>query len=127
MKFKIRWSEYHDPLNWAKNSDLEKRRERLVSIPYEKQPENFLEQLEKLMEKIRQDGIKELHKLLPAIDIHPDENENDGWVECECELKFKAKNIEEAKKKTEDFDLGCDRVFSVVNNKGKEVFTEEDC
>ncbi len=125
MKFKIHWCEYHDPLNWAENADLEKRRERLISIPYEKRPENFLEQLEKLMEKIRQDGIKELHKLLPAKDIHPDDT--DGWVECECEDTFEAKDIEEAKVKAiNDYDINT-QVFRVSDEKGKELFTEEDC
>ena len=73
-----------------------------------------------------EEGIKNMYDLLPAKDIHLDPNENDGWVECECEDTFEANSIEEAKKIANEYDCGSSSVFSVFDEKGEVVFTEED-
>ncbi len=62
-----------------------------------------------------------MKRLLPAKDIHLDPNENDGWVECECELS--AKTLKQAIKLVEDQE-GCE-IFSILKD-GKVVFTEEN-
>lgn len=49
---------------------------------------------------------------------------DDGWVECEIIREFEADCIEEAKKKTADYDIP-EGVFSVMQD-GKVIFTEED-
>ena len=71
--------------------------------------------------KTEKAGIKEMKKLLPAKDIHLDPYENDGWVECECELS--AKTLRQAIKLAEEQEGA--EVFSILKD-GKVVFTEED-
>lgn len=77
-------------------------------------------------------GVKKIKSILPkGSDIHLDPNENDGWVECECEDFFTAKDIKEAKQKVETDYSGCYQEIFTVFEKTKEgvwekLFTEED-
>lgn len=128
MKFKIFWYEYHDPLNWANCPKLEEERDKLTNIPLEKRPQNFYEQLDKIDEKIRENGIGWLYSALPTKDIHLDPNEDDGWVECNCQDEFEANNIEKAKEYVIDnYDIQTE-VFTVFagDSYADAVFTEED-
>ena len=75
--------------------------------------------------KTEEAGIKNLKAILPTKKVYLDPNESDGWVVCECEDTFKAKNLKEAKRKASEYDVGDSGVFSVFH-KGKTIFTEED-
>jgi len=125
-KFQIYWIECHDPLNWTDCPKLEEKREKLCAIPFEKQPENFYKQLDKIDKKIEQNGIKKITESLPTKSWQYDPNEADGWIEVECLDTFEAKDIEEAKKIAGEYDCGSSGIFSVFDEKGKVVFTEED-
>ena len=71
------------------------------------------------------EGIRNILASLPYKAWHFDRNERDGWIEVECEDTFMAENIKQAKKIASEYDCGCD-VFTVFNEAGKRVFTEED-
>ena len=75
--------------------------------------------------KTEEEGIKNICDSLPTKSWQYDPNENDGWIEVECEDIFEAKDIEEAKKKTYEYDIPTE-VFTVFDDKGKILFTEED-
>ena len=111
MKCTICWLEYHNPENWADEKLIAKRLE----------SKGFNEKLE---EKIEKSGIKNIIESLPTKQWGYDGN--DGWIEVECVDTFEAKDIEEAKKKANEYDTG-DSCLSVLNSKTKELlFTEED-
>ena len=50
----------------------------------------------------------------------------DEIVEFECLDTFKANDIEEAKKKASEYECGEENVFTVFNDRGNRLFTEED-
>ena len=58
----------------------------------------------------------------------PEFYQNDGWFDYMAEHTFEAKNDTQAKLyvKSYDFDYRNVDVFSVYNEKGERVFTEED-
>ncbi len=73
----------------------------------------------------REEGIKNLYESLPTKDIHPDPNEDDGWVECVCIDEFEAVNIEQALEYVrENYDIPND-VFSIFDEEDYIVATEE--
>jgi len=99
MKFKIIWLECHNPDNWADDNieDMEAR---------------------------EKNGIQSMLDSLPNAEHTGTDNE--GWVEIECADYFEADNIEEAKKKAEEYDVGSSGVFIVRDEKGNIVFDEGD-
>jgi len=126
-KYKIYWHEYHNPLNWADCPKLEEKREKLWAIPSDKKPEHYFKQLDNLDKRIEQNGIKNIMDGLPKGSTWQyDPHENDGWIECQCRDTFEAKNIREAKKIASEYDCGDNDVFTVFDEKGKTLFTEED-
>jgi len=92
MKFKIYWTEYHNPMNWGDTEE---------------------------------EGIKNIIEALPTKSWQYDPMENDGWIQVECEDIFEADNIEQAKKIASEYDIASD-VFTVFDEEGKRLFTEED-
>lgn len=70
-------------------------------------------------------GVKELYASLPTKDIHPDLNENDGWVECVCIDEFEAKNPKYARQYVFDNYEIQSGVFSILDEKDYIVATEE--
>ena len=71
-------------------------------------------------------GIKNICDSLPTKSWQYDPNEDDGWIKVSCEDTFEANSIEEAKKIAGEYDCGVNGVFSVFDDKGKLIFTEED-
>ena len=73
-----------------------------------------------------EEGIKNICNSLPVKSWAYDVNENDGWIEVECEDTFEANSIKKAKKKVMDeYDIPSG-VFTVFDENDERVFTEED-
>ncbi len=71
-------------------------------------------------------GIKNIIESLPTLRWQYDANEDDGWIEVECEDIFTAPNIKEAKRIVSEYECGDSGVFTVYNMNKEVVFTEED-
>lgn len=128
MKFRICWLEYHNPMNWVDwevCEKFEKEKEKYKGLTLEEGIKvKSCEKLSLINEKIEQNGIKNIIETLPTKSWQYDPNEDDGWIEVECEDTFEAINVFGAKKYVEEnYDT---EIFTVFDEKGKIVFTEED-
>ena len=71
------------------------------------------------------EGVKNICDSLPTKSWGYDPNEDDGWIEVSCLDKFEANNIEEALKYVEENYEIQTGVFSIFDEEGKIVATEE--
>jgi len=108
MKFKICWIAYINPETICN---------RLGINPYEIDSKEYPKNYKKV--------LKEILDYLPERARHSGELMGD-W-EFECYDNFEADNIEEAKKKALEYDVGINGVFTVLDESLITAFTEEDC
>jgi hypothetical protein len=102
-QFKVYWIEYHDPANWEGVKQLRKSLKIARALP--------------------------THKI--SVITRPDPNENDGWHECEIEVKFTAKDLTEAKRVVSDENYydessGVFSCYEKIKGKWERAFIEED-
>ena len=96
-KYKIYWYEYHNPGNWADRQEGDIEEEGIKNIMSDFSPES----------KWNYDG-------------------DDGWIEVQAVDTFEARDIIEAKKKAMGYECGESNIFTVYDEYGNRLFTEED-
>lgn len=135
MKFRIYWLEYHNPVNWINNDVgdfcdkyFEKLKKlRKIDVAHKPVYNKLYTEIENLLLDLEEkSGIQEIIETLSAKKWQYDPNEDDGWIEVECEDTFTAPNIEEAKKIASKYSCGVSEVFTVFDENKKAIFTEED-
>ena len=107
MKYEISWFDSFNTFNWA--------------------DEDLVNEEGTDFDDIVNNGIKNLKKEFPNIVI--ENQDNDGWIDCVITENFIADTEEELRDKVDEILEMTGRevdVFSVTDNTGKVVFTEED-
>jgi len=108
-KYEMIWIEWHNPDNRLNEDENEK-------LSYGD-------------EKLRKVGIQRIIKEYEDTGRkakHTSDATDDEWAEFEITFEFEAKNIVEAKQIALDIYDGTNDVFSVFDEHGKRIFTEED-
>jgi hypothetical protein len=106
--YKVRWLDSYNTWNHVNDLDFEN----------EKRSPCF---------SLSKEGLRNIKENYPVIDV--EDWDVDGWVDCLHEITIHATDIEDLKKKVqEDIDNNgrIVEVFSVYDQNGKEILTEED-
>jgi len=107
MKYKLYFIECHNPFNrFDYDEDIDISDEDLRN-----------EGIKRIIEEYNDWGYNARHSA---------DSNDDEWAEFEITIEFEAKNIEEAKNMASELYSGSADVFTVFDEEGKEVFTEED-